>query len=80
MFDGLIWSYRLSDTRIRSQKIVFVGELKDTFIFQRVLKILLPCSFDGIFRLFRPVFVDLGGTKYHKIIKKSAKSYKSIFL
>ena len=61
--------------------MLFVGELKDTFIFQRVLKILLPCSFDGIFRLFRPpVFVDLGGTKYHKIIKKSAKSYKSTFL
>ena len=61
--------------------MLFVGDLKDTFIFQRVLKILLPCSFDGIFRLFRPpVFVDLGGTKYHKIIKKSAKSYKSTFL
>ena len=54
--------------------MLFVGEqLKDTIIFQRVLKILLPCSFDGIFKLFRPVFVELGGKKHQKNYQKICK-------
>ena len=60
--------------------MLFAGVPKETFIFESVLKNLLSCSFDVIFRLFRSVSVELAGKNYQKFINKSTKSYKNSFL